>query len=30
LMKIEAGVEVRTTIMLGNIPNRVDSEDLRT
>jgi hypothetical protein len=30
LMKIEAGIDVRTTIMLRNIPNRVDSEDLKT
>jgi hypothetical protein len=30
LMKIEAGIDVRTTILLRNIPNRVDSEDRRT
>ncbi|KAG9588115.1 hypothetical protein KCU77_g7467, partial [Aureobasidium melanogenum] len=29
LRKIEAGVDVRTTIMLRNIPNRVDFEDLK-
>lgn len=27
--KIEAGIDVRTTIMLRNIPNRVDFEDLK-
>ncbi|KAH0371565.1 hypothetical protein KCU65_g1688, partial [Aureobasidium melanogenum] len=29
LRKIEAGVDVRTTVMLRNIPNRVDFEDLK-
>jgi hypothetical protein len=29
LDKIEAGIDVRTTIMLRNIPNRVDFEDLK-
>ncbi|KAI4716730.1 hypothetical protein E4T48_07034, partial [Aureobasidium sp. EXF-10727] len=29
LQKIEAGIDVRTTIMLRNIPNRVDCEDLK-
>ncbi|CAD0109878.1 unnamed protein product, partial [Aureobasidium uvarum] len=29
LQKIEAGIDVRTTIMLRNIPNRVDFEDLK-
>jgi hypothetical protein len=29
LMKIEAGIDVRTTIMLRNIPNLVDFEDLK-
>ncbi|THZ09031.1 hypothetical protein D6C95_01406 [Aureobasidium pullulans] len=29
LLKIEAGVDVRTTVMLRNIPNRVDSHDLK-
>ncbi|KAH0366013.1 hypothetical protein KCU65_g5666, partial [Aureobasidium melanogenum] len=29
LIKIEAGVDVRTTSMLRNIPNRVDFEDLK-
>jgi hypothetical protein len=30
LNKIEAGIDVRTTIMLRNIPNRVDFEDLKS
>ncbi|CAD0111545.1 unnamed protein product [Aureobasidium uvarum] len=29
LQKIEAGIDVRTTIMVRNIPNRVDFEDLK-